>query len=239
MLHNEGGGGSPHAWGDGPDYSYDGGQPSYAQGLQEFLHAAKLARQYLICLKYWPQVPHYNTWQHDTRRVVDYYLTPTSFLLGINTMGHLLGEPKFIGDIRPAAGVRGYAFDDKNSGGVAAVWCTIDDVERGFQKGPIMRVRFDGPLPELIDLMGRARPLKAGPDGTVDIQLTPAPLFLKGKDPQALAKALQGAEILGAGSNVEVSFRPALDGKIDANVKNLTGREQSGDLDIDGKAVPF
>jgi len=215
------------------------GQPSYDQGLHEFLHASKMARQYIICLKYWPQVPHFNSWQGDFARLVDYNLTPTSFLLGINTMGHLLGEPKFLADIRPAAGVRGYAFDDKKSGGVAAVWCTIDDVERGFMRGPVMGVRFDGELPELIDLMGRSYPLKAGPEGMVDIQLTPAPLFLKSKNPQALAKSLQEAEILGAGSNVKVSYLPTQAGEIHANVKNQTSREQTGDLDINGKTVPF
>ncbi|MFZ4780033.1 MAG: sugar-binding protein, partial [Terrimicrobiaceae bacterium] len=157
----------------------------------------------------------------------------------INTLGRMLGEPKFIGDVRPAAGVRGYAFEDKKNGGVAAVWCTIDDVERGFVKGPVMRVHFEGELPELVDLMGRKHALKAGADGWVDIQLTPAPLFFKSKNAPALAKALQEAEVIGAGSNVEVSFRPTLDGRIDANVKNLTSREQAGKLDVAGKAVLF
>ncbi|MEX1119985.1 MAG: sugar-binding protein [Terrimicrobiaceae bacterium] len=239
MILNEGGGTSSNVWGDGPDYAYGGGQPSYDQGLHEFLHASKMARQFIICLKYWPQVPHFNTWQGDFARLVDYNLTPTSFLLGTNTLGHLLGEPKFIGDIRPAAGVRGYAFDDKTNGGVAAMWCTIDDVERGFVRGPVMRVRFEGELPELIDLMGRSYSLKAGPDGLVDIRLTPAPLFLKSKDPQALAKALQSAEILGAGSNVKVSYLPTQTGEIQAKVKNQTSREQTGDLEVAGKSVPF
>jgi len=239
IILNEGGGGSSNIWGDGPSWSYNGGQPSYDQGLHEFLHASKMARQYIICLKYWPRVPHYNTWQHDERRIVDYNLTPDSFLLGMNTLGHLLGNPKFIGDVRPAAGVRGYAFEDTQNGGVAAVWCTIDDVERGFIRGPVMRVRFDGELPEMVDLMGRSQPLTSVADGVVDIQLTPAPLFLTSQDPQALAKALQSAEIIGAGSNVEVEFRPTLSGEVVANIKNLTSREQSGSLEIDGKSVSF
>lgn len=239
MFLNEGGGGASSLWGDGPFYSYDGGQPSYDQGMMEFLHACKMASQYIICLKYWPQLKHFNTWQSDDRWIVDHNLTPSSFLLGINTLGHMLGEPKFIADVRPAAGVRGYAFEDKTHGGVAAVWCTIDDVERGFVKGPVMRVRFDGDLPELVDLMGRRSVLKAGADGSVDIQLTPAPLFLNGKDPQALATALQEAEVLGTGSNVAVSFLPTLQGGIDAIVKNLTSREQMGELEIDGQAVSF
>jgi len=239
ILLNEGGGGSSNRWGDGPNYTYTGGQPSYDLGLTEFLNACKMTRMYIMCLKYWPQVPHYNTWQGEQRMIVDYNLTPSSFLLGMNTLGHLLGEPKFVGDIRPAQGVRGYAFDDLQNGAVATVWCTIDDVERGYIRGPIMRVKFEGTLPTLVDLMGSETPLIAGKDGWVEIQLTPAPLFLKGGDPQALAKSLQDAEVIGAGSNVSVVYQPTMNGKIEAIAKNLTGRKQSGTLLVGEDSLTF
>jgi len=110
---NEGGAmAQPSCWGDGPDYSYSGGQPSYDQGLHEFLHACIMAREYIICMKYWPQLETFNTWQDDQREIVDYNLTPSSAMLGINTLGHLLAKPEFIADIRPAPGMRGYAFKD-------------------------------------------------------------------------------------------------------------------------------
>lgn len=236
---NEGGGGSPAIWGDGPAYSYSGGQPSYDEGLHEFLHACKLARQYIICLKYWPRLPHFNTWQNGERTVMDMNLTPTAAMLGINTLGHLLANPKFIADIRPAAGMRGYAFKDDKGRGVAAVWCTIDDVENGFIRGPVMRVKFDGKLPEMYDLMGKSYQLKPEADGSVELQLTPAPLFLRGVDPQKLVNALKNAEVTGAGSNVKISFTPTLDGKIKAKIANLTGREQTGKIAFNGKEVNF
>ena len=239
LYLNEGGGGGPTLWGDGPDYSYSGGQPSYDQGLHEFLHASLLARQYIICLKYWPRIPHYNTWQSDHRTVLDLNLVPTSFLFGINTLGHLLPKPEFISDIRPAPGMRGYAFKDDKGRGVAALWCTNDDVERGFIRGPVMRVKFAGEQPELIDLTGKTWPLKTGTDGWTGIQLTPAPLFLRGKNPEQLVSALKNAEILGAGASVRVSFKPTLAGKIMAEITNLTGREQTGSLVIGTKESAF
>ena len=239
IFLNEGGGGAPNFWGDGPSWSYKGGQPSYDQGLYEFLHASKLARMYLIALKYWPQVEMFNTWQAGWITIVDYNLVPTSAFLGINTLGHMLGNPNFVSDIRPAEGVRGYAFEDEVNGGVVAIWCTIDDVERGFIRGPIMRVQFEDPLPELVDLMGRRYALKRNEDGSVEIQLTPAPLFLKSADTKSLVSALQNAEILGSGAMVKVAFAPTLSGSIEAEVKNLTGREQSGRLEFDQKSVAY
>lgn len=236
---NEGGGGSPALWGDGPDWSYIGGQPSYDQGLHEFLHACLMAREYIICLKYWPRLAHFNTWQDDSRVIVDHNLTPTSAMLGINTLGHLLAKPSFLADIRPAPGMRGYAFKDDQGNGVAALWCTLDNVELGFERGPEMRVKFSGKLPELVDLMGRTHPLTAGRDGYVAIQLTPAPLFLRSPKAEKLVAALKHAEVSGAGTSVKASFLPTLDGAVAAKVENLTGREQAGEILINGRKAPF
>ncbi len=236
---NEGGGGSANLWGDGPTYSYDGGQPSYDIGLTEFLHASKMVRQYIMCLKYWPQLEHFNTWQDDTRTIVDYNLTPNSFLFGISTLTDLLADPKFVGDIRPAQGVRGYAFEDAHMGAVTAVWCTIDDVERGFIRGPVMRVKFDGKLPELVDMMGRSSALNVAEDGWVDIRLTPAPLYLVGDDIEALTEALQNADVVGAGANVRIAFQPSLNGEVNAEIENLTSRPQAGRIKYDGGALDF
>ena len=240
IFLNEGGGqGSPNRWGDGPDWTYKGGQPSYDQGLREFLHAATMAREYIICLKYWPRLEHFNCWQYADLTIVDYNLTPTSAMLGINTLGHLLAKPEFIADIRPAPGMRGYAFkDDKGKGG-AAVWCTLDNVELGFERGPEMRVKFDGPMPEMFDLMGKRYPLVADKDGYVNIRLTPAPLFLRSASPEKLVAALKDAEVSGAGTSVKASFLPTLDGKIAAKLENLTGRKQAGEIVVNGQKTPF
>lgn len=237
IYFNEGFGLDPVRWGDGPDYTYTGGQPSYDMGLWEFLHAGKLARLFLICLKY-PQVRHFNAWQGDSRTLVDYNLAIPASMKAVNTLANLLGNPKFVDDIRPAAGMRGYAFE-QNGKGVAAVWCTQDDVERGFQKGPVMRVRFSGKLPELVDLMGRGYPVKAEKDGSVYLQLSPAPLFVCGENAHQLADDLKRAEVIGAGASVNVSFQPELNGAVSAKVANLTGREQRGSLELPGRKIEF
>ncbi|MFA6291793.1 MAG: carbohydrate binding domain-containing protein [Victivallales bacterium] len=240
IFLNEGGGqGSPACWGDGPDYSYQGGQPSYDQGLREFLHAATMAREYIICLKYWPQLEHFNCWQGDSSEIVDCNLTPAPAMLGINTLGHLLAKPTFLADIRPAPGMRGYAFKDEKGNGVAAVWCTLDNVELGFERGPEMRVKFEGKLPEMIDLMGKKYQLAADKDGYVGVQLTPAPLFFRSAESEKLVAALKNAEVSGAGTTVNASFLPNQDGKIAVKMENLTGRKQAGEILINGKKTPF
>ena len=240
IFLNEGGGqGSPACWGDGPDYSYDGGQPSYDQGLHEFLHAAKMAREYIICLKYWPRLEHFNCWQGDSSEIVDYNLTPTSAMLGVNTLGHLLAKPEFLADIRPAPGMRGYAFKDDKGNGVAAVWCTLDNVELGFERGPEMRIKFDGKIPELVDLMGKTYPLVPDKEGYVAVRLTPAPLFFRSSEPKKLVAALKNAEVSGAGTSARASFLPTQGGAIAAKVENLTGRKQAGELLVNGKKTPF
>jgi hypothetical protein len=239
IFLNEGGGGSPYKWGAEPIYSYTGGNPSYDLGLHEFLHACQMARLYLICLKYWPRVPHFNTWQGLDRTLVDNEMALPAPMNAINTLCNMLGNPTFVDDIRPAAGMRGYAFKDERNRGVAALWCTLDDVELGFEKGPIMRVKFDGPLPELIDLMGTSRQLNVDKDGYADIRLTPAPLFLRGGNPTKLADALKNALVIGAGSSLEVSFLPTLSGAINAKVKNLVAREERGRIAVGGKEIPF
>jgi hypothetical protein len=236
---NEGGGGSPYKWGAEPTYSYTGGNPSYDLGLHEFLHACQMARLYLICLKYWPRVPHFNTWQGLDRTLVDNEMTLPAPMSAINTLCNLLGNPSFVDDIRPAAGMRGYVYKDEQNRGVAALWCTLDDVELGFEKGPVMRVKFAGVLPELIDLMGASREITKDKDGYTDIRLTPAPLFLRGNNPTKLADALKNALVIGAGSSLEVSFLPTLSGTINAKVKNLVARDERGRVVIDGKKLPF
>ena len=239
ILLNEGGGGDPAMWGDGPDYTYSGGLPSYDLGLHEFLHASKMVRQYIICLKYWPRLKHFNAWQGPNRTIVDVNLVPVSAMLGINNLCNLLGNPTFIGDIRPAPKMRGYAFKDDKGRGVAALWCTIDDVENGFSRGPVMRVKFIDVVPEMFDLMGKPYKLKEGADGYVDLQLTPAPLFLRGSDSQKLLEALKNAEIAGSGANVNVTFKPNLNGNITVCVDNLTGREQSGTIKVAERNIAF
>ena len=169
---------------------------------------------------------------------LDYYLVPYPMMNAVNTLGNLLGNPVFEGDVRPAAGVRGYVYRDKVNGGVAAIWCISDKVEDGFERGPVLHVRFPGELPQFIDLMGNLREVKAE-NGIVTIPLTAAPLFLKHKDPAILRNALQGCEVIGGESNLRVELHPDREGDMVVGFCNLTGHPQEGVFRCDGTELPF
>lgn len=217
---------------------YCGNRPTYDTGLREFVQASLAARTFLICMKYWPRVRQFNIW--EARLYFDLYLTPKALCFAVNTLGRLFPDPVHSADIRPANGVRGYVFANRNDKTpVAALWCTIDKVEDGFDRGPVLRIRFDGAAPELIDLMGNKREWSAEKDGAYLLPLTPAPLFLKGGDAKKLAHALTSCEVIGSDSNISVAFRPSLDGTLNAGIRNLTGREQKGTLKVHSAETPF
>ena len=226
-------------WGDDGCYdNYGGGKPSYDFGWREYLHAANAARIYLACLKGWPQVRSFNIWV--SAPFMDQYLTPLALCKVPNTIGHLLPKPKFVADVLPAAGVKGHVFEDEQGRGVAAVWCITAKVQEGLEKGPTLSVNFKGAVPEFIDLMGNLRPV-AAKDGLVDIPLTPAPLFLRSAKGGAgkLAAALNAAAVTGGGNALAVAVQPALDGSVEAQIENLTGKELKGTLQVGANAITF
>lgn len=238
IILNEGWGAGAELWGEGPDYSYGGGNNSLDMGLHEFIWACKLCRVYLTTLKRWPRIPHYNTWQVN-RLTIDHSHVPYSGMVGINAMANLLSEPTFVADIRPSAGMRGFAFRDTKSGGVAAVWCTLDDVDAGRLRGPIMNVRFSGYVPRLADMTGRTYPLQPLKDGSYDLRLTPAPLYLVAPDAEKLAADLNNGQVIGAGMSLKVNILPKKDGGLETLLENMTARPVEGALKIDDRRYPF
>lgn len=217
---------------------YGSGRPSYDTGWREFLHSAWIARTYIICLKYWPQVRSFNIWV--CRPYLDHYFAPIYAAKVPNTLGHLLGNPKYKANIQPAAGVRGYVFEDEAGRGVAALWCTLDKVEEGLEQGPVVQVKFPGELPKFIDLMGNPRKVKSR-NGAVAIQLTPAPLFLRTEKGGAdqLVAALNQAEVDGTGLALKVNILPTLGGGIEASLINQTNRPLHGIVSLGKKQTPF
>ncbi|MEI6070990.1 MAG: carbohydrate binding domain-containing protein [Verrucomicrobiae bacterium] len=218
--------------------AYFCGRPSYDTGWREFLHAAWAARTYIICLKYWPQVRSFNIWV--SRPYLDQYFAPLYTCKVPNTLGHLLGNPKFKANIQPAAGIRGYVFEDEQGRGVAALWCAIDKVEEGLERGPVVQVQFKGKMPQFIDLMGNPRKVESK-KGTVAIQLTSAPLFLRTEKGGAdqLVAALNQAEVEGAGLALKVNILPTLSGGIEAGLTNQTNRLLHGDMNVNETKTPF
>lgn len=120
--------------------------------------------------------------------------TPLLLCKAVNTLGHLLPEVKHTADIRLGAGVRGYVYTT-TIGGMAALWTTDHDVEKGLRRGPRLRAAF-GQEVEYIDFMGNPR--SAPPrdsHGYETIPLNAAPLYIRAADPDRLAAALQKAEV--------------------------------------------
>ena len=228
-------------WGDiGSNDNYSAGLPSYDSGWAEFVQASCVARTYLMCMKYWPQLNRVNIWC-STFPVVDQYLTPAAFCLIPNILGNLFPNPKFQADIRPAAGIRGYAFDDENGNCTVALWCAMDRVDEGFEKGPAIGVHFGDVNPKVIDLMGNPRSLPKAKNGMTPLQLSPAPLFLRVDKKQAdsLVAALSKAEVSGVGSSLRLSVKPVLGGKVEAKLENLTANPLKGKLLMKDATVPF
>lgn len=224
-------------WGAGPSYdAYPSGKPTYDFGNREFIQAASAMRLYLICMKYWPRIRVANIW--CSRPFMDLHLTPILLCKAVNTLGHLLPDPRHVADIRPAAGIRGYAFRQPDGSGLAPVWCTAADVENGLKRCPVLAVRF-GQRVAFIDFMGNPRFAAPDKQGYTRVPVTPAPLFIRAKDVNLLAKALQAAETDDSASSLAVAFAPDAEGRISASLKNLTGRPQQGVLEVGGQEIPY
>ena len=170
---------------------YHGTIPSQALGNREMVHAGALARIYVMDLKRYPRLKVNHTWQ--TRPIMDMAFTPYMFPMVMNTLGHLLPDPRFVGEARPYADVRGYCFrpspDAKDC--VLAVWTTNNDVENGLRKGDVLGMELPVDA-TFIDLMGNARAARA--TGRVAaVPLTSAPLFIRSEDGEGLLAALRNA----------------------------------------------
>jgi hypothetical protein len=224
-------------WDAGPCYDvYPSGKPTYDFGNREFVQAASAMRLYIICMKYWPRIQCANIWV--SQPFMDLHLTPIVLCKAVNTLGHFMGDIAFVGDIRPAAGIRGYAFRLADGSGLAPLWTTEPDVENGLRKCPVLAVKFGQPA-EFYDFLGNPRSAKTDAAGYTQVVLTPAPLFIKASDVKNLAKALQDAEPNDSASSLAISFAPRLDGTIAAKIKNLTGRIQKGVLEVCDRRLPF
>lgn len=222
------------SWGD----SYRSGKPSYDLGWREFMHATWVCRTFVMSLKYWPQLRSTNIWQSTP--YMDLYLKPWAMCKVPNTLGHLLPKPKFIADIRPMGGIRGYAFENEQGQPVIAIWCAIDRVENGIERGPLMMVDFKGHMPRFIDMMGNPRkaPME---DGLARLQLGPAPIFIIGQKgtTNALVKAMNDADVIGASNTLKIAVLPTIDGNVQAQLKNQTNRKVTGKLVLQGQQIDY
>lgn len=167
--------------------------PTLDVGLREFVHAAALARMHIMDLKYYPILDFTHGWQKNL--TADARLSQYSWVKAVNTLGHLLPNPQFAGDVRNAKRRwRAYSFR-QGQDAVTAMWVADREVELGWKPGPVVDVRLPQDV-RFVDLMGEARRAQAQPDGSFRIPLTPAPLFIvtRNEPEEVLAELRRSAE---------------------------------------------
>ncbi len=226
-----------HGWGD----RFRGQQmPSLAAGVREFTHAASLMRLYLIALKFWPKVRMAHPWQ--SAPVFDLAFSPRGWSKVPNTLARLLPDPRWAGDAQPFGDVRGYCFNQKREDGstqaILAVWTTNHDAELGRRKGPVVQMALPAGT-AAYDMNGNRRALPKPVDGRYEIPLTPAPLFLAGRDAAALLQALEDAASDDPATALVVDVRPDERGVLSLVVDNVTKKTQEGELTVNGRSLPY
>ena len=224
-------------WGADRSYdAYQSGKPTYDLGNREFLQAATVARLYIHCLKFWPQVQSANIWM--TEPFLDTRLTPLMVCKAVNTLGHFMPEVTWKADVMPDVGVRGFVFTIKDGTAIAPIWCINPDVDNAVSEGVVIRTKLSQPV-EYYDMMGNPRVASIDKNGMTTIQLTPAPLYIRAKDADLLAKELMQAKTGNSALAVAVSFLPQENGTIVTRVKNLTGVERAGKIRVDGQTLSY
>lgn len=180
--------------------NYGGGIPSQSLGLREYLHAALLARTFLIDLQSWPRALASHPWQRP-------YTLDRDLTLGLwprvpNVLGRIFPEPKHIKHSKfnpviryslfkqPDASKRGIAKPYMDGDyAVLAIWTHDHDVERGYRKGAVLKLKLP-PDVKFVDLMGAERKAATPKNGYTEVPVTVAPLFVLSKDTAALEQAV-------------------------------------------------
>ena len=154
---------------------------SYHMGWAERISAAWNARCWLAALKYSDRVRQLVSWAYHGFVFLDADGTVSALAKAPNTLCRLLGDAKFKKDIRFAVGCRAYVFEDAQGRPVAALWSHIPDVDRGLERSPVAKMRFEGPSPEFINFMENQVSPPRSEDGAFELPVTPFPFFVRGK----------------------------------------------------------
>ena len=177
-------------WGD----VYHGAIPSQSLGLREVLHAGALARMYVMDLKWYPRLKVVHPWL--SKPYMDDAFTPYMYTIVMNTLGHLMPDPRYVGDVHPFPDVHAYCFlptpTSKNA--ILAIWTSANDVEKGLRAGDVLTMHLPADT-KFVDLMGNLRePTKEQRmSDVIKVPMTTAPLFICARDHSALLEAVENA----------------------------------------------
>lgn len=170
-------------WG-GPPRTWWMSSLSYDMGWTEKQSASWRVRTWLVALKYGDRID--SCCSGNTNNFnLDLDLTPFASQITPNTLANLLGNSKFLEDVRFAPYMRTYIFDDGSGRPVAAVWCHQDQVDSGVTDAPHVQADFGDILEGVFDMMNTRR--KFNP-GKMTFPVNGYPLFFRGK--KGTAKAM-------------------------------------------------
>ncbi len=163
-------------WG-GPPRTWWTSSLSYDLGWSEKLSAAWRVRSWLVALKYADRI--LTACSGNTNNFyMDYLLTPFASQLSPNVLSLLLGNSRFLADVRFAPYFRAYVFDDGSGRPVTAVWCHLEKVDSGAADAPRVRADFGDTLDGVFDMMNNRRKVSSG---EITFPVSGFPLFFRGK----------------------------------------------------------
>jgi hypothetical protein len=225
----------------GQDRFY-GGSLSYHMGWGERISAACNARSILVALKYQDRIKFYNGWTSGRSIFLDCTLTPYALAKVFNTMELILGNAAFREDVRIAAKIRSYVFEDERRRPVAALWSHIFDADRGAADAPFVTIPFSPSASiESLDLMGAPLDTEKTAAG-LKLRASPAPVFIRGDagSLKSFSDAMRNATPSGDGDPVTVSPSLKNQSEISLVLRNLISRPFNGSLRSDDpKIFPF
>lgn len=216
------------------------GTLSYDMGWTEKLSAAWFARTWLIMMKHMDRVLSCTSSAINmiSNFHLDSKLTPRAYQKIPNTLGHLLGDSRFVADASFAPKTKCLIFEDERERPVAAVWSEIPLVDQGIEECPWAVTEFEDDDIEIFDLMGAPRSLKQDDAGRLHFPMSIFPHFLRGKPSTtaSFAESLKNAAITGGKiAPLKMTAKLAAPNSVDLIFDNLISREISGDVEAGGR----
>ncbi|WPJ97239.1 sugar-binding protein [Coraliomargarita algicola] len=210
------------------------GTPTYDMGWGERISAAYYARSWLVGLKYADRVAQYDGWV-GSFQTMDTRLTPVLSQKIPHTLGTLLGEASYVQDVRFAPESRVYVFEDAQQRPVAAMWSYMPMVDRGYEASPIATIEFGTQRPEVINLMGNSVQLNFDKSGSIQIPVSPFPVFIRGEAGQtaALIQSMEQAKLSGAQqSAIALNYRVTQADELKVTLTNRLSQPYQGSITI-------
>ena len=219
--------------------AWPGGVLSYDLGRYERISASFYARSFLVALRHSDRIVTATMGNMRNNFALDVMFTPYSASLVPNTLSNILGNSKFIKDIRFAPYMRCYIFDDGTGRPVAAVWCHLPAVDEGKVDAPVVEADFGNSLECVLDLMNSPRKFNAG---KFRFPVSGLPVFFRGKKGTAeeMIKAFNNASVVSGegispvGTNVFISSKETAD----VEITNFLSKPFSGKINGQKLEIP-